>query len=237
MLSIYKLHIKLEYAKDIFMKTLILITVVLFIFSSNAYALKISYTAGECLNPADDTITQTTSNQIESVYYLSEDQGNGFYNLELHGGLPSIVNSSDDICIEHETNIGYRLFFDAHGFPPPPIQLPTPIDKILATAYFDEKKLIIFSNSIYTDLAGNFDSSTDSLATSRFFPVSNTVFFDYIAESNAFKLTKIIRSKGLIQASASHSPLYHTYVESVDPSPNGTNIMIPKMDIIYKLEN
>ncbi len=63
------------------------------------------------------------------------------------------------------------------------------------------------------------------------------VFFDYIAESNSFKLTKIIGNTGFINANASLSPLTHTYIESVDPSPNGTNIMIPKMDIIYKLEN
>lgn len=219
------------------MKKLILVAIALFLLTCNAYALKMSFTAGECLSPAEDTITQSTSNRIESAYYLSEDQGNGFYILELHGGLPRFANTSDDICIDHETNIGYRLYFDAHGFPPAPIQLPIPIDKIPATGYFDGKKLIIFSNSIYTDLAGNFESSTNSLATSKFIPVSNTVFFDYIAESNSFRLTKIIRNIGSIHASASHEPLFHTYIEFVDPSPNGTNIMIPKMDIIYKLEN
>ncbi len=60
--------------KSKIMKKLILAAVALFIFSFNTYALKISFTAGECFNPADDNITQSTSKQIESVYYLFEDQ-------------------------------------------------------------------------------------------------------------------------------------------------------------------
>lgn len=167
---------------------------------------------------------------IESVYHLFSDEGGGIYQLVLNGGIPRFTNNSSDVCIDTETSMGYS------GLPEGNNYLPSKNDRIPATAYFDGKTLIIFSNAIYSDLSGKADYIRKFVQTSIIIPSFHALFFNYIPQSNSFSLTRMIKNYGFVMSNAVSVPK-DTYLEGIKQNNRPVpEIFIPPKEIIYTLQ-
>jgi hypothetical protein len=200
-------------------------------FAMQAHAISISFSAGECLEGTNSEVTTPASNITSSTFRVISNEGNGIYQLIMTGGLPRISASNPEVCIDGETNIGYV------GVPTETNFLPRRETDVPATAYFDGKTLIIFSSAIYSDRTGSADFTRDHVKSSAFIPVSNTVFFEYLPESNSFRLTRMIRNTGFIMTTTASYPS-DVYMEAIIPHAQPTQTISlphPQQDIIYKL--
>lgn len=207
---------------------LVILSILMFL-PMQTYALSLVFSAGECIEPANNQATTPSYRLIESKFKLVVDNGNGFYRLELTGGLPRFSDNSNDLCIDTERSLGYIGFPKANN---PDTYLPKKQDSLIADAYFDGKTLIIFTSTIYTDKTGKADYTRNHVQSSMFVPISRSLFFNYDATSNSFRMTRMLKSAGMIIASAVSVP-EDTYLEVSIPGFFET--YFPKMDIVYKL--
>ena len=207
---------------------LVILSILMFL-PMQTYALSLIFSAGECIEPSNDNAPAPSYRLIESRFRLVTDHGDGFYRLELTGGLPRFSENSSDMCMDTEGSLGYI------GFPKtdnPASYLPRKQESLMADAYFDGKTLIIFTSTIYTDRTGKADYTRNHVQSSMFVPISRSLFFNYDAASNSFRMTRMLKSAGMAMSSAVSVP-EDTYLEVSIPGFFET--YFPKMDIVYKL--
>ncbi len=214
------------------MKSIVAATLLTALFSGYASGVSLVYQGFECQNAINANDTTTSETLIESKFEVIKDVGGGMFHLSLTGGLPRLINDNSKVCIDSDTAIGFSGIPAVDG-------LPTQLDAINATAYFNGQDLIIIVNSINTDL--NSGRGTFSTFTTSFvFPYSNTLILTYNPESPSFTLKKIIHNRGFVHTSGSASSIT-PFAETILPSFNeGENdkpkILTPTSLIEYILE-
>lgn len=202
------------------------------LFSGYASGVSLVYQAFECQNAVNADDTTPSETLIESKFEVMKDVGGGMFHLILTGGLPRFINDNSKVCIDSDTAIGFSGIPAVDG-------LPTRLDAIDATAYFNGQDLIIIVNSINTDL--NSGRGTFSTFTTSFvFPYSNTLILTYNPESSSFTLKKIIHNRGFVHTSGSATSIT-PFSETILPSFNeGENdkpkILTPTSLIEYLLD-
>jgi len=202
------------------------------LLSGNVYSVSIIYDGFECqnaTNPNDPTPTQTP---VQSRFEVIDDLGEGIFRLNLTGGLPRFTDSSLNVCIDSDTAIGFTGIPARDG-------IPTQLDTIDATAYFNGLKLVITVNSIHTDLNSG-RTTFSNFSTSQILPYSNTLIFDFDAQSSTFKLEKLIHNRGFIHTSGSTASIT-PFLETVVPSFNDTaedkpRVLTPLSNIEYAFD-
>ncbi len=216
------------------MTTKIIVTTVLYTLFFSGYALSTSlvYRGFECQNAVNADDTTASNIPIQSKFEVIEDVGGGMFHLKLTGGLPRFINDSNNVCIDSDTAIGFSGIPAVDG-------LPTRLDAINATAYYNGEDLIIIVNSINTDL--NSGRGTFSTFTTSFvFPYSNTLILTHNSESSSFTLNKIIHNRGFVHTSGSATsitPFAETILPSfVDTAGDKPKILTPTSNIEYQLE-
>ena len=214
------------------MKSIVSVALLTTLFSGYASSVSLVYQGFECQNAVNADDTTRSETRIESKFEVKEDVGGGMFHLSLTGGLPRISSDNTNVCIDSETAIGFSGIPAVDG-------LPTLLDAIDATAYFNGQDLIIIVNSINTDL--NSGRGTFSrFETSFVFPYSNTLILTYNPESSSFTLKKIIHNRGFVHTSgsaASITPFAETILPSFNESANDKpRILTPTLPIEYILE-
>lgn len=216
------------------MRTKSIVATVLFtmLFSGYAFGTSLVYQGFECQNAVNADDATASDSPIQSKFEVVEDVGSGMFHLRLTGGLPRIINDSNNVCIDSDTAIGFSGIPAVDG-------LPTRLDAINATAYFNGEDLIIIVNSINTDL--NSGRGTFSTFTTSFvFPYSNTLILTHNPESSSFTLKKIIHNRGFVHTSGSATsitPFAETILPSfVDTEGDKPKILTPSSTIEYLLE-
>jgi hypothetical protein len=214
------------------MKSIVATALVTTLFSGYASGVSLVYQGFECQNAVNADDTTPSEKLIESKFEVIDDVGGGMFHLSLTGGLPRFINDNSKICIDNDTAIGFSGIPKVDG-------LPTRLDAIDATAYFNGQDLIIIVNSINTDL--NSGRGTFSKFTTSFvFPFSNTLILTYNPESSSFTLKKTIHNRGFIHTSGSATsitPFAETILPSFNESENDQpRILTPASLIEYRLE-
>ncbi|SER11849.1 hypothetical protein SAMN05421690_100910 [Nitrosomonas sp. Nm51] len=203
--------------------------------SENGSAQSISYLGFECLNAVNVNDPTPTASRIESRFEVIEIRKDGMLRLSLSGGLPRFVDSSQNICIDSDTAIGFIGTPNAAGT----VGLPLKLDRIEAVARINEGDLVIVVNSIFTDLSAS-RGAFSSFSTSRIQPVSNTLFLKYDAQIASFILKKIIHNKGFVQTNGSTAmfPFIEIIVPIFDEaeSEETPRILTPPSEIVYRLD-
>lgn len=213
-------------------KGILVVALLVILFSSNTYGASLVYQGFQCQNAVNANDTTPTETPIQSKFEIIEEVGGGMFRLSLTGGLPRFIDDNNNVCIDSETSIGFSGIPEVDG-------LPTLLDAIDATAYFNGNDLIITVNSINTDL--NFGRSTFSNFTTSFvFPHSNTLILTYNQESSSFTLKKIIHNRGFVHTSGSTNsitPFAETILPSfIDTEGDKPKILTPASNIEYILE-
>ncbi len=202
------------------MKSIVAAALLTALFSGYASGVSLVYQGFECQNAVNADNTTPSETLIESKFKVIEDVGGGMFYLSLTGGLPRFINDNSKICIDSDTAIGFSGIPAVDG-------LPTRLDAIDATAYFNGQDLIIIVNSINTDL--NSGRGTFSTFTTSFvFPYSNTLILTYNPESSSFTLKKIIHNRGFVHTNGSASSIT-PFAETILPSFNEGEIDKPKI--------
>lgn len=216
------------------MKMRSMLTAALFttLFSGVTFGTSLTYQGFECTNAVNADDTTASDTPIQSRFEVIEEAGGGIFHLSLIGGLPRFINDNSNVCIDSETAIGFSGIPAVDG-------LPTQLDAINATAYFNGQDLIIIVNSINTDL--NSGRGTFSKFTTSFvFPYSNTLILTHNPESSSFTLKKIIHNRGFVHTSGSATsitPFAETILPSfVDTEGDKPKILTPTTHIEYLLE-
>ncbi len=202
------------------------------LLSGNVYSVSIFYDGFECqnaTNPNDPTPTQTP---VQSRFEVIDDLGEGIFRLNLTGGLPRFTDGSLNVCIDSDTAIGFTGIPARDG-------IPTRLDTIDATAYFNGLKLVITVNSIHTDLSSG-RTTFSNFSTSQILPYSNTLIFDFDTQSSTFKLEKLIHNRGFVHTSGSTASIT-PFLETVVPSFNDTaedkpRVLTPLSNIEYSFD-
>ncbi len=214
------------------MKSIVAATFLTALFSGYASGVSLVYQGFECQNSVNANDTTPSETLIESKFEVIKDVGGGIFHLILTGGLPRFINDNNKICIDNATAIGFSGIPAVDG-------LPTRLDAINATAYFNGQDLIIIVNSINTDL--NSGRGTFSTFTTSFvFPYSNTLILTYNPESSSFTLKNVIHNRGFVHTSGSASsttPFAETILPSFNEEENDKpKILTPTSLIEYVLK-
>jgi hypothetical protein len=202
------------------------------LFSGNVFSVSIVYHGFECQNATNANDPTPTQTPIQSRFEVIDDLGAGIFRLNLTGGLPRFTDNSLNVCIDSDTAIGFTGIPARDG-------IPTRLDSIDATAYFNGQELIITVNSIHTDLNSG-RTNFSNFTTSQVLPYSNTLIFDFNAQSSTFKLKKLIHNRGFVHTSgstASITPFFETIVPSFnDTAEDKPRVLTPPANIEYSLE-
>ncbi|WP_297325533.1 hypothetical protein [Nitrosomonas sp.] len=214
------------------MLRILVLTVLSFLLQGNVFGISIAYSGFTCLNTIDINDITPSGIPIESRFEVVEDVGGGIFRLSLTGGIPRIVNSDRNVCIDSVTAIGYSGVPQVDG-------LPGLLESIDATAYFGGQELVIVVNSMFTDLSAR-RGAFSSFSTSNILAITNTLIFVFDPQVSSFNLKKVIRNAGFTHTetgSANSIP----FLETVLPSFNGVSqgkplILTPTSSIEYRLE-
>lgn len=201
-------------------------------FSGTVFSESIVYQGFECQNATNANDSTPTQTPLQSRFEVIENLGEGIFRLNLTGGLPRFTNNNLNVCIDSDTAIGFTGIPARDG-------IPTRLDEIDATAYFTGQELIITINSINTDLSSG-RTNFSNFTTSRIFPYTNTLIFDFNPQSSIFKLTKLIQNRGFINTSGSTASIT-PFLETIVPSFNDTaedkpRVLTPPANIEYSFE-
>ncbi len=203
-----------------------------FLFQNNVFGLAIVYEGFECLNPTNANDITPSNNFLQSKFEVIENIGEGIYRLNLTGGIPRFVSSSNNVCIDSATAIGYSGIPEVDG-------IPRRLTVIDATAFFNGQDLVIVVSSMVTDLSAR-NVPFLPFSTSRISSITNTLIFEFNPQASLFNLRKIIRNQGFTHTSESTNTIF-PFLETVLPSFNETaqdkpRILTPTSSIQYRLE-
>ncbi|MCC7092105.1 MAG: hypothetical protein IT524_09165 [Nitrosomonas sp.] len=203
------------------------------LFQNNVSGTSIAYDGLECLNATNaNDITPNATSLVQSRFEVIENSGEGIYRLTLTGGIPRVIDTSNNICIDSVTAIGYSGIPAIDG-------LPRRLDSIDATGYFNGRDLLIVISSMVTDLSAK-NVPFLPFSTSQIFAITHTLIFEFDPQAQLFNLIKIIRNQGLTHTSESTNLIF-PFLETVLPSFNDAardkpKILTPPAPIQYRLE-
>ncbi len=204
-----------------------------FLLQKNVHGIAIVYDGFECLNPTNaNDITPNSSNLVQSKFEVIENVGEGMYRLNLTGGIPRFVSTSNNVCIDSATAIGYSGIPEVDG-------IPKRLTSIDATAYYNGRNLVIVISSMVTDLSAR-NVPFLPFSSSRISTITNTLIFEFNPQASLFNLEKIIRNQGFTHTSESTNTIF-PFLETILPSFNETaqdkpKILTPTSNIQYRLE-
>jgi len=213
-------------------QTLAFVPLFLFI-QNNALGISITYEGFECLNSTNaNDITPNTNSLVQSKFEVIENSGEGIYRLTLTGGIPRIIDTSNSVCIDSVTAIGYSGIPAVDG-------LPQRLASIDATGYFNGRELLIVVSSMVTDLSAR-NVPFLPFSTSQVFAITHTLIFGFDPQASVFNLTKMIRNQGLTHTSESTNLIF-PFLETILPSFNDAardrpKILTPTTSLQYRLE-
>ncbi|MCH9639333.1 MAG: hypothetical protein K0U40_07550 [Betaproteobacteria bacterium] len=216
------------------MKSMQKLSVALFtvFFSGIVVSESIVYNGFECQNATNANDATPTQTPLQSRFEVIDNLGEGIFRLNLTGGLPRFTNDNLNVCIDSDTAIGFTGIPARDG-------IPMRLDAIDATAFFTGQELIITISSINTDLSSG-RTNFSNFTTSRIFPYTNTLIFNFNAQSSKFKLIKLIQNRGFINTSgstASITPFLETIVPSFnDTAEDNPRVLKPPTNIEYAFE-
>lgn len=200
---------------------------------NNALGISITYEGLECLNATNaNDVTPNTNSLVQSKFEVIENSGEGIYRLILTGGIPRFIDTSNNVCIDSVTAIGYSGIPAVDG-------LPRRLVSIEAMGYFNGRELVVVVSSMVTDLSAR-NVPFLPFSTSQIFAITHTLIFGFDPQASAFNLIKIIRNQGLTHTSESTNLIF-PFLETVLPSFNDIardrpKILTPAAPIQYRLE-
>ncbi len=206
----------------------------LFLFlQNNAFGIAITYDGFECLNATNaNDVTLNTNSLVQSKFEVIENSQEGIYRLTLTGGIPRILDTSNNVCIDSVTAIGYSGVPAVEG-------LPRRLTSIDATGYFNGRELLIVVSSMVTDLSAK-NVPFLPFNTSQVFAITHTLIFDFDSQASVFNLKKLIRNQGLTHTSESTNlifPFFETILPSFnDAARDRPKILTPSTPLQYRLE-
>lgn len=211
---------------------LVILTLFSFLMQSNVFGIAIVYNGFECLSATNANDITPKDTTIQSRFEVIEDVGEGIFRLSLTGGIPRFVNDNHNVCIDSATAIGFS------GIPAADV-IPRRLDSIDATAFFNGQVLIIVVSSMFTDLSAR-KVPLLLFSTSRIFPFTNTLIFEFNPQASLFSLKKIIHNRGFTHTDESTNivvPFLETVLPSFNEVPKDRpRILTPISNIDYILE-